>query len=95
MEWMWFLLAIPVIALIGGALSTSMKSNDFAAMGDITGKSLDQLTRVVGQPNSISAAPDGGTLYQWMGINGGSAYHYAILFDADGKAVGYTHQHVG
>lgn len=95
MEWIWLLVAIPIIALIGGAISTSMKSNDFVSLGDISGKSLEDLTSVVGEPNSISAAPDGGKLYQWMGVNGSSAYHYAILFDAEGKAVGYTHQHVG
>lgn len=95
MEWMWFLLAIPIIAVIGGALSTGMKSNSFAAMGDITGKSLGDIKSAVGEPNSISAAADGGTLYQWIGVNGGSAYHYAILFDAEGRALGYTHQHVG
>ena len=95
MEWIWFLVAIPIIALIGGAISTGMKSNDFASMGDITGKTLEEIKRIVGEPNSVSAAPDGGTLYQWMGVNGSSGYHYAILFDAEGKAVGYTHQHVG
>lgn len=94
MEWLWILIAVPIIALIGGALSTGMKANAFTAMGNIQGKTLAEITSAVGQPNSISAAPDGGTLYQWMGVNGGSGYHYAILFDAEGKAVGFTHQHV-
>ncbi len=94
MEWMWWLLAIPVLIVIGGALSTGSKVNSFAAMGDITGKTLAEIKSSVGEPSSISAAGDGGTLYQWMAISGSSGYHYAILFDADGKAVGYTHQHV-
>nr|WP_313041462.1 hypothetical protein [Brevundimonas diminuta] len=93
MEWMWIIIALPVIALIGGAMTNAMKTNAFAGMGDITGKTLDEIKSHVGEPSSISAAPDG-TLYQWMGINGGSSYHYAILFDLEGKAVGYTHQHV-
>lgn len=95
MEWMWLILAIPVIALIGGAMSTAMKVNNFVALGDISGKTLAEITAAVGQPNAISAAPEGQTLYQWQGVNGGSAYHYAILFNAEGHAVGYTHQYNG
>lgn len=94
MDWMWFLLLVPVAAIIGGALSTGLKTSAFAKMGNIEGMSRDQVIRAVGEPNSVSAAAEGGLLYQWMGINGGSGYHYAILFDAEGKAVCYTHQHV-
>jgi hypothetical protein len=92
--WMWLIIALPLIVLVGGAMSTAMKTSDFANLGDISGKSLSEITQVVGQPNSVSSVPDG-TLYQWIGVNGGSSYHYAILFGPDGRAIGYTHQHVG
>jgi hypothetical protein len=84
---------LPVVGLIVGAIAIGDKKNAFVALGDIRGKTLDDIVAAVGQPNSISAHPDG-SLYQWLGVGGGSSYHYAILFDRDGKAVGYTHQHV-
>lgn len=70
-----------------------MGARDFAKMGDIRGKTLDEIKKKVGSPTSISHL-GGGTLCQWMkaGVLGG--YHYAIKFDADGAAVGFTHQHV-
>ena len=84
---------LPVVGLVVGALATSATKNSFVNLGDISGKPLDEIVAAVGPPNSISAHPDG-SLYQWLGINGGSSYHYAILFDHEGKAIGYTHQHV-
>lgn len=93
MEWMWLIVAAPILMLVFGAFANASKTNAFASLGEIPGKTLADITGVVGQPTSASAV-DNGTLYQWMGINGGSSYHYAILFDPEGKAVGFTHQHV-
>ncbi|MDB5457196.1 MAG: hypothetical protein JWP92_2781 [Caulobacter sp.] len=65
----------------------------FSKMGDIRGKSPADIKKKVGSPTSISERRDG-RLYQWIkaGIFGG--YHYAILFDKEERAVGFTHQHV-
>lgn len=95
MEFVWLMLGIVAVVSVGGALMTAGKAGSFARLGEIPGKSIEDITNVVGQPTSVSAAAEGGQLLQWMGVNGGSGYHYAILFGADGKAVGYTHQHVG
>lgn len=68
---------------------------NFVSMGNITGKSSDEIIKVVGAPNSISTMA-GGTLYQWMTTRGGfirgHGSHYAIMFDKDMKALHYTHQ---
>jgi hypothetical protein len=84
---------LPLVGLIFGAMATSDKKNAFIALGDIRGKPLADIVAAVGQPNSISAHAQG-SLYQWLGVNSASSYHYAILFDHEGKAIGYTHQHV-
>ncbi len=87
------IILLPLVGLAIGAMAVSDKKSAFVALGDIRGKPLEEIVAAVGQPNSISAHPDG-SLYQWLNVTGGSSYHYAILFDRDGKAVGYTHQHV-
>lgn len=62
-------------------------------LGNIMGRPLDEITAAIGPPNSVSATvtPDGGkTLRQWMA----SGYHVAMLFDADDKCMGITHEHL-
>jgi hypothetical protein len=70
-----------------------MGAGKFAKMGDIRGMSVAEIKKKVGSPSSISNNSDG-TLLQWIktGIFGG--YHFAIKFDREGKAVGFTHQHL-
>lgn len=96
MEWWWLLIVGGLLLgpIIGGAFHTASDTSAFADLGDIQGMPIADIIAKVGQPNSISSVPDG-TLYQWQAIIGASGYHYAILVDADEKAVGYTHQHVG
>lgn len=59
----------------------------FAELGDLRGKSLDEIVEVVGQPNGISAA-ESGTVVQWMLMG----YHIVLLFDNDGKCLGVSHE---
>ena len=42
---------------------------------------------VVGPPNSVSAAGNGKTLYQWLA----AGYHIALLFDGE-TCEGVTHE---
>lgn len=70
-------------------------ANKFVKLGNITGTPIGQIVKRVGPPTSISSTGSG-QLYQWMKIGGifQRTYHYAISVDADGKAIGFTHQFV-
>lgn len=83
-----------VVPLMLGSFVVKSKRDDFVSLGDIRGRPIDEIVAVVGNPTSVSAAADGGTLYQWISVSGSSSYHYAIIVDADAKAQGYTHQFV-
>ena len=52
---------------------------------------IQEASTKLGKPESISAAPNGGTLLQWMysrgSLAGGSGAHVAVLFDNNGKMV--------
>lgn len=67
----------------GRALQTK-----FVSIGVLKGKKKEDIIAVVGSPNSISAAPDGGQLLQWIS----TGYHIAIVFDANGICQGVTHE---
>jgi hypothetical protein len=61
----------------------------FLALGDMTGRTADEIVAVVGRPSSISSMAFGQTLLQWQAIG----CHMALLFDADGRFVKITHQY--
>jgi hypothetical protein len=62
----------------------------FIAVGDMTGKTGDQIIAAVGAgPTSISSMAQGMTLLQWQA----TGCHMAILFGPDGKFVKVTHQY--
>lgn len=95
MEWGIIVVVVLVVMVIapaiGGAFHTTMHSNKFAELGDISGRPIEEIIAAVGRPTSIDGAVDG-VLYQWMNATGFNQSHYAILVDQEGKAVGYTHQ---
>lgn len=67
-------------------------ANKFVKLGNIQGKPISEIVRKVGKPTSISSRA-GGQLYQWIKTSiFFRSYHYAISVDADGNAIGYTHQ---
>ena len=68
-------------------------ANKFVKLGNIRSRPIAEIVRKVGQPTSISAMADG-QLYQWIKTGIFGSYHYAISVDADGNAIGYTHQFV-
>lgn len=61
----------------------------FLALGDMTGKTADQIIAVVGPPSSISSMAAGMTLLQWQA----TGCHMALLFDANGRFAKITHQY--
>ena len=61
----------------------------FLVLGDMTGKTADEIIAVVGNPSSISSMAAGNTLLQWQA----TGCHMALLFDANGRFVKITHQH--
>jgi hypothetical protein len=85
------LIAAPILWLIGRSWMGS-KAQAFVDLGDIRGKPEEEIIAAVGPPTSISATPEG-KLLQWMLVGEVGGYHYAILFDLEGKAIGYTHQY--
>jgi hypothetical protein len=61
----------------------------FLALGDMTGKTADEIIAVVGPPSSLSSMAGGKTLMQWMA----TGCHMSLLFDASGRFERITHQH--
>ena len=60
----------------------------FLALGDMTGKTADEIVAAVGRPNSVSSMASGSALLQWQA----TGCHMALLFGPDGKLVKITHQ---
>jgi hypothetical protein len=58
----------------------------FVALGNVVGKTRDEIVASVGEPTSISSIP-GGVLLQWQA----TGCHMALKFMGD-KCQGYTHQ---
>jgi hypothetical protein len=61
----------------------------FVSLGDMTGKTVDEIISVVGQPSSYSSMAGGQMLVQWQA----TGCHLALLFGRDGKMVRITHQY--
>ena len=68
------------------AQQTSMKkyrtqayAKKFADLGEIRGKTKDEIIAGVGPPNAIDPLPDGKQLLQWMN----HGYHIALLFEGE------------
>lgn len=76
-----FLIISVIVRAPGMALSKK-----FVKLGNLQGKSYDEIVAACSNPNSVSAA-QGGKLCQWMA----TGYHIALLFDADNKCLGITH----
>lgn len=67
-------------------------ANKFVKLGNIRGRPIAEIVKRVGPPNSISSTGNG-QLYQWIKTSAFfGSYHYAISVDAEGNAIGYTHQ---
>jgi hypothetical protein len=60
----------------------------FLSLGDMTGKTANEIVATVGPPTSISSLSEGQELWQWQAIG----CHMALLFDAEGRFIGISHQ---
>jgi hypothetical protein len=89
------------IAVIGGLILFAVISalvrapgnllqKKFGSLGQLPGKTREEIIAVVGPPNSVSAAGDGKTLLQWMA----PGYHVALLFEGE-ACLGITHEFSG
>ncbi len=86
--------------VVGGAISAAIQQANvttpgrelhqkFESLGDMTGKTKDEIIAVVGPPTSTSALPEGKTLLQWQA----TGCHMALRF-ADDVFDGITHEHL-
>ena len=57
----------------------AMLQQKFVNLGTLAGKTKDEIIAVVGDPNSISGAPEGKVIMQWMS----TGYHIALNFEED------------
>lgn len=58
----------------------------FAKLGTLTGKTLSEIERTCGKPNSISAMGNGEKLCQWMS----TGYHICLIFDSKNICLGVS-----
>lgn len=61
----------------------------FKSLGDMTGKTLNEIVSVVGQPTARSLMANNAVLYQWQA----TGYHIAILFDANERMLKITSEY--
>ena len=66
--------------------------NKFAQIGNLQGRTSDEIIAVVGRPNSVSNSENGTTIMQWIkasAFTGG--FHIALIFDSNKICGGITH----
>ena len=88
------LIVVCVVWAVSQIGPTNLKIR-FAQAGALSGRSKADIIAAVGNPTSVSGAPNGGSVLQWINTSAGGAYHVALLFDANGVCVGVTHEHDG
>ena len=88
----WYLYVLP---LIGGLIlyaiikvvvripAASLNAK-FVKLGVLKGKTLAEITAVVGQPNAVSVNAEGITVRQWIT----PGYHIVLLFDENDICLG-------
>jgi hypothetical protein len=61
----------------------------FLGLGDLTGKTADEITAAVGRPSSISSLGYGQTVLQWQA----TGCHTSLVFDENQQFVEISHQY--
>lgn len=64
----------------------STLNRNFASLGILEGKTLEEITTACGSPNAVSTLPDEKVLYQWQALG----YHISLLFDENNICMGVT-----
>lgn len=64
MDYFYIFIAFIVGISIVSGLAFSSKANRFVKLGDVQGKTLDQIVKVVGKPTSKSTVGSNQILYQ-------------------------------
>ena len=88
--WMWLVAAV----LVGGVINAAMQAESgnglaqkFVALGNMMGKTEEEIIAAVGEPTARSVIGPGLILLQWQKAN----YHIALKFK-DGLCEGVTHE---
>jgi len=63
---------------------------EFQSLGNVIGKTLDEIVAVVGPPNARAGLAHNEILYQWQA----TGYHVAIVFDAHHRVVRIASEHI-
>jgi len=90
-------LLIWVLPMIGGLIwyaitSTAVKApgvslnKKFVSLGTLSGKTLEEIVAVAGQPSAVSAIGNGNILRQWQA----TSYHIALIFDQNDICLGVS-----
>lgn len=93
---MAFLIVIIVIIAIGALTASARLSsiqNKFVKLGNLVGRTKEEIIKAVGPPSSVSSLPGGESLLQWQHISRAGGYHIALRFDPQGRCKGVTHEH--
>jgi hypothetical protein len=61
----------------------------FKSLGNMSGKTINEIVAVVGTPSSRSSMAFGQTLFQWQA----TGCHVALLFDQDNRFVSIQHEY--
>lgn len=96
MEFLWIVVGVVILGGIIGAMFASGQVQDvqrkFASLGEVPGKTRNEIEAVVGPPVAVSALPDGKKLLQWQIINQAGGYHIGLVFDQNDVCEGISHE---
>jgi hypothetical protein len=84
MEYTWIIAAFIILPLIGQIMSQQNRVNSgsrlqqkFVSLGNMAGKTDEEIFTVAGKPNGIAHMGEGRYIYQWSD----TGYNIAILFE--------------
>lgn len=86
----FFVIGMICMAIFGTAEGNLQKR--FQKLGNMAGRTRQEIVAHVGEPNSVSQAGGGKVLLQWLKTSQTGAYHISLLFDAAGRCEGITHE---
>ncbi len=94
MEDFWYVWVLPVVGgilwwiITSAAVKTpgALLQNNFASLGVLKGKTLQEIEKVCGKPNAISSLGNGQILRQWQA----TGYNIALLFDENDICLGIS-----